>query len=203
MTPLELRQMSTKELKKIEKRLFDLRKTRSISFNKDKLLKGKFSKSISKKIKGKTKSEIIRNISTMSTWAVRPTSTARGYKKMFKYKREMIEKSLSTKKVKFKFKNWDEFDKFGKFMEDMEERLGSRWKYESMSAVKLFKEARRLNLDLSILKRNYEYWMDEQHFKKLSEAKKEDFKNLRHSTSNYIKKLNLETIKKWEESNDN
>lgn len=184
--------MSTKELKSIEKKMFDTRTSRIKEFNKSDLTRGKMAKTLTDKKRGKTKSEIIRNISTMSTWLSRPTTTARGYKKMLKQKREIIEKS-----IKYKFKDWKEFDEFGKFMNDMQERLGKRWEYESIGASKLFKEAKRLNLDTSILMKNYDYWVDEKNFKKLAKADKSDFKNLKPSTSNYTKALELPTIKKW------
>ena len=57
------------------------------------------------------------------------------------------------------FKTVDDVKKFGKFMNDMEDRY-KNIQYDSMTAKKLYKEAQRLNVDPQKFMRNFDYWMD-------------------------------------------
>lgn len=57
------------------------------------------------------------------------------------------------------FKTVEDVAKFGKFMNDMEDRFGNI-KYDSNNAKKLYQQAQRLNVDPKKFMKNYEYWAE-------------------------------------------
>ena len=65
------------------------------------------------------------------------------------------------------FETVDDVRKFGKFMDEMDDRFGEAG-YPSSQAKKLYKEAQRLNVDPKKFMRNYDYWID--HIKDLEKA---------------------------------
>lgn len=87
-----------------------------------------------------------------------------------------------------------EYDRFGRYMGDMQERTGANWQHVSSQAAQLFAEALRLNLNPDQFKRNFDYWSD--HVDKLKNARPID-RPSGVKPSDYIRQLKLETITSW------
>lgn len=87
-----------------------------------------------------------------------------------------------------------EYDEFGRYMGEMQDRTGGNWQHVSSQAAQLFAEARRLNLNPAQFKRNFDYWSD--HVDKLQNARPID-RPSGVKPSDYIKQLKLETITSW------
>ena len=104
---------------------------------------------------GNTKASVLKYVAEASAFLRKSTSTVKGYKQARKNKRTAIEKLLGKK-----FKNYEEFDNFGESMGAMQERAGAMWDKLSAMSIELWEQAKRINLDTSMLFENYEYWMD-------------------------------------------
>lgn len=87
-----------------------------------------------------------------------------------------------------------EHDRFGKFMGDMQQRIGDKWSMVSSQAAQLFAEALRLNLNPDQFKRNFDYWSA--HVDKLQNARPID-RPSGVKPSDYIRQLKLETVTSW------
>ena len=121
-------------------------------------------------------------------------STLKGYEKSESEQREAVERASGRK-----FKTKEEYEHWGKFMGEMQTRLGASWKAISNLAWELHDEAWRLNLDPEQLMKNFEYWAD--HLEDLKEA--EPLKRGRDlRPSDYLKKLKLEKISAYYEKED-
>lgn len=110
------------------------------------------------------------------------------------YERVMSNRAKNVgEKLGIRFKSKADYDKFGKFMGDMQTRLGSMWKITSDFAVDLYKQSQRLNLDPTQLMKNFEYWRD--HLEDLEEVNPIEGRHV--TPSDYIKKAKLETIRDY------
>lgn len=87
-----------------------------------------------------------------------------------------------------------EHERFGRFMGDMQKRMGSNWDKVSSQAAQMFAEAMRLNLNVNQFRRNFDYWSD--HIDKLKDAKPIN-RSSGVKPSDYIKQLKLETVTSW------
>lgn len=116
---------------------------------------------------------------SISTWS--------GYKKDLDQRRQQYEKTSGKK-----FRTQEEFDQFGKFMDEMELRLGASFKGQSNFIRDMFDESQRLHLDPSQLMKNFEYWRD--HLDDLKNMDPIEGRNRALRPSDYMKKANLESI---------
>lgn len=113
-------------------------------------------------------------------------STFSGYQEVQEERREQIERASGHH-----FESQADYDRWGNFMGEMQERLGAMWKSISKLAWELYDEANRLHLDPEQLMKNFEYWAD--HLEDLQEA--EPLKRNRDlRPSDYLKSLKLEKI---------
>lgn len=89
----------------------------------------------------------------------------------------------------------EQFDQYGKFMNEMQEREGAKgWSYASALAKKMAVEALRLNMDPAKFMRNFDYWSD--HLDDLERARPL-VRSRPVRASDYIKQLKLPTIRSW------
>lgn len=116
------------------------------------------------------------------------------------YERVMSRRAKSTgEKLGINFKSKADYDKFGKFMGEMQTRLKSMWKATSDFAVDLYKQSQRLNLDPTQLMKNFEYWRD--HMEDLEEVNPIEGRHV--TPSDYIRKAKLETIRDYYKKSEN
>lgn len=116
------------------------------------------------------------------------------------YERVMSSRAKRVgEKLGIRFKSKAEYDKFGKFMGEMQTRLKSMWKATSDFAVDLYKQSQRLNLEPTQLMKNFEYWRD--HLEDLEAVS--PIEGRRVTPSDYIKKAKLETIRDYYKKAEN
>jgi len=120
--------------------------------------------------------------------------TARGYENYLKERQSTLQERLGLEEPLTKA----QFDQYGRFMGDMQERMGSNWQYVSHQAAQMFAEALRLNLKPDQFKRNFDYWT--KHLKDLENARPID-RPSGVKPSDYIKQLHLETVTSWKQKN--
>lgn len=116
--------------------------------------------------------------------------TARGYEQYLKERQSTLQERLGLDKPLTKA----QFDQYGRFMGDMQKRMGSNWSLVSHQAAQMFAEALRLNLKPDQFKRNFDYWSN--HLKDLENARPID-RPSGVKPSDYIKQLHLETVTSW------
>lgn len=119
-------------------------------------------------------------------------STLKGYEEVISKRAQEVGSKLGLD-----FKSNADFDKFGKFMDEMSTRLKSMWKPASDFVVDLYKQSQRLNLDPMQLMKNYEYWRD--HLEDLEQMDPIQGRSRDLRPSDYIKKAKLETIRDYYE----
>ena len=113
-------------------------------------------------------------------------STWSGYQKDIQERKESLEKTTGHN-----FSSMEEYNRWGNFMGEMQERLQASWQSISKLARELFDEATRLKLKPEQLMKNFEYWAD--HLEDLQEAEPlQRGRELR--PSDYLKSLKLEKI---------
>lgn len=133
-----------------------------------------------------TEAELRQYMKTGIAYMKGSVSTFSGYQESVIKRKEAIEKKRGRK-----FESVEDFNKWGDFMGEMQERLQIAWKSISQLAWELFDEAERLNLDPEQLMKNYEYWAA--HIEELKEA--EPLKRGRDlRASDYLKSLKIEKI---------
>lgn len=181
----KIRTLPVKELKSLEKSLMKDVKKSLKDFDKNGV---KVNKSITKLSAGTNSSSIIANIYRMSNWLSSDSGSYSKYSKKQAKTRKKIEKRIG-----YKFKDEAEFIEFGNFMNDMKKRAGDMWSFQSMNAGELFAEAKRLNLDTNVLKKNRKYWLEQvENLKQIKKPLPTETK-----PSSYTKKLHLPTIKEF------
>ncbi len=82
-------------------------------------------------------------------------STYKGYAA---YQNQRL-KAMQDAMPEMGFKTREDVAKFGKFMDEMDDRYGNI-KYDSHDAKKLYQQAQRLNVDPNKFMKNFDYWMD-------------------------------------------
>ena len=138
-----------------------------------------------------TEAELRQYMKTGIAYMKGSVSTWSGYQESLQRKMEHLEKTKGHK-----FKSISEFDRWGKFMDEMGMRLKGQWKSISNLAWELFDEAERLNLNPEQLMKNFEYWAA--HLEDLQEAEPlQRGRDLR--PSDYLKSLKLEKISDYYE----
>ena len=104
--------------------------------------------------------------------------------------REVLNVARRTSKQRYKYHQ----KRYGAFLGAMAKRLGTRFSYDSDSAMALVDEADRLNLNPNQFLRNYDYWLN--HVEELESAEPIDRAN-GVKPSDYAKQLGLPKIKQW------
>jgi len=94
------------------------------------------------------------------------------------------------------FDSEEDFDRYGRFMGDMQERFGELWHYNSDQAKEMYAQAERLNLDVNQLTKNFDFWAD--HLEELAEADPITWHRSGRPVyaSDYARKLGLGKIRK-------
>lgn len=135
-----------------------------------------------------TRRQLEQAVSTGAGFINAPIYTAGGFRK---YK----ERRKNELKSRFGLDDMTDadFDRYGQFMNAMQDRLAGSWKYVSAQAKKLAAEAQRLNLDPMQFMRNFEYWQD--HVDELENARPIERGNVR--PSDYVRQLGLPGIRQW------
>lgn len=150
------------------------------------VLPSKYKSGIRKAASFENEAEMRRYVMDAIGWFGGGRSSIKQYNKSENERREKLEDALD-----YQFKTDAEYSRFGKFMHEMGLRLRDAWASISDVAWELFKESERLNLDPTMLMKNFEYW--EEHLEDLQKAEPlERGRDLR--PSDYLKKLNLEKV---------
>ena len=94
------------------------------------------------------------------------------------------------------FDSEEDFDRYGRFMGDMQDRFGELWHYNSDQAKEIYAQAERLNLDVNQLTKNFDFWAD--HLEELAEADPITWHRAGRPVyaSDYARKLGLGKIRK-------
>ena len=94
------------------------------------------------------------------------------------------------------FDSEEDFDRYGRFMGDMQDRFGELWHYNSDQAKEMYAQAERLNLDVNQLTKNFDFWAD--HLEELAEADPITWHRSGRPVyaSDYARKLGLGKIRK-------
>lgn len=94
------------------------------------------------------------------------------------------------------FDSEEDFDRYGRFMGDMQDRFGELWHYNSDQAKEMYAQAERLNLDVNQLTKNFDFWAD--HLEELAEADPITWHRADRPVyaSDYARKLGLGKIRK-------
>ena len=133
-----------------------------------------------------TEAELRQYMKTGIAYMKGSVSTWSGYQESVEKRKEHIEKVRGKS-----FSSMAEYNRWGNFMGEMQERLQASWKSISKLAWELFDEAERLNLNPEQLMKNFEYWAA--HLEDLQEAEPlQRGRDLR--PSDYLKSLKLEKI---------
>ena len=185
----DLKKLSTQELESAQRTLMRTRASRVRQFKKKGHPKG-IPSNIKRMKSNKTRGGMIKNINELSNWMFRSNSTWRGYKKELRERRKALEDVLGRK-----FKNYAEFEEFGNFMRDMQNRAGGMWDVQSMSGAELFVQAKRLNLKPKQLVENYDYWLS--HLKQLQSIDSRKKLDDKVKGEDYTKMLNLPSIENF------
>lgn len=153
-SPIELSKMTKAELSEYQSILNKEYKQRAKAFKRAGV--GFALEDIESKAKlGTTKQAMKAFIGEVSQWLRKPTSDLKVWKSVRRKRRKAIEGY-----IKRKFDNYNEYEQFARFMGDMQERQGEMWDKVSGRGIELYEQARRLNIDTSMILDNYDYWLE-------------------------------------------
>lgn len=170
-SPIELSKMNKAELREYQSILNKEYKQRAKQFKRAGV--GFALEDIEKKAKlGTTKQAMKAFIGEVSQWLRRPTSDLKVWKKARRQRRKEIEGYLHRK-----FDNYDEYEKFARFMGDMQERVGEMWDKVSGLGIELWEQAQRLNINTDTILDNYDYWLS--HVSKIDDMSDAEIKKAR------------------------
>lgn len=204
-----LRKLTKKDLKKTYQQVSKALKRRAKTFRKyeqDHVIPERFRNGLENP-KLLTRNEMLAAVSDALDYMRREESTYKGYTEKQRKRLEAYNKTMEKSGQKT-FTSIDEFDLFGKFMGEMQERYGKLWQYSSDQAKELYDNAaesgvdimamsKRLNLDPKQLIKNFEYWSE--HLEELSNADPITWHRAGRPVyaSDYARKLGLPKIKDW------
>ena len=137
-----------------------------------------------------SRAELLQAYKEMDKWLSKDSSRIAGYKNQLRERMESFNENYGD--LGLYFNNLREFDEFGRFMGDMEERAGEQWagKGGSDGAIDLWIVAKEKGIDPNMLMKNFEYWME--HLQDLQKAERIKGEDL--TPGAYRRKLGLETI---------
>lgn len=140
--------------------------------------------------KGRENIDLVEDIKESMRWMRgNPRSTYGGYVKAKDHFRETMQEAMPD----LDLSDEEKFDRFGRFMGDMQDRYGEFWHGVSNQVRDLYREAIRLNMNPEALMRNFDYWAD--HIADLESADPIRTKHERTlKPSEYARKLGLEKI---------
>lgn len=194
-SPIELSKMTKAELREYQSILNKEYKKRAREFKRAGV--GFALEDIESKAKlGTTKHAMEVFIGEVSQWLRRPTSDLKVWKKARRQRRKEIEGYLHRK-----FDNYDEYEKFARFMGAMQERQGEMWDKVSGKGIELYEQARRFNIDTSMIIENYDYWLE--YTDKLEDIKSKDVHDKKskiakaHNSNDVAKILGFPSVKKF------
>ena len=127
-------------------------------------------------------------IASAGAWMRGANSTNKGYEDMLMQRAEDINNIVGADIIKSK----EDYDKYGKFMGEMQKRAGEMWKYESATVREMYFQAQRLGVDENKFLQNYEYWAN--NLDKLVDYEG-DLSGM--TTAGIQKRLKLESIKDY------
>lgn len=136
-----------------------------------------------------SKAALMQAYKDMTRWLAKDTSKIKGYKAVIKETMETFNEQY--KKLGLHFDNMKDFDEFGRFMGDMQERAGEQWAgVGSSGAIDLWIVAKEKGINPILLGKNFEYWREHlQDLQKVERIKGEDL-----TPGAYRRKMGLETI---------
>lgn len=127
-----------------------------------------------------------------------PESTYKGWEKGVNARLDAYNQTLQETGRKT-FKNMDDFNRFGRFMGEMQERFGENWHGVSDQVYEMQEQAERLGLDPSQLTRNFDYWAE--HLEDLQQAEPINYRRSGKPVyaSDYARQLHLPKLKEYYE----
>ena len=153
-TPLyDLNRMTTAELREYQSLLNKEYKKRLKEFK-----RGKIDDAIPDVVKsakmGKNKAEMKKFIAELSAWMRGKHSTAKGWRKMNRERRRSLEDYLGES-----FNSAKEYEDMVKFLGDIQQRAGNNIPPSDV-IIELYEQSKRLNINIDMVKENYDYWLD-------------------------------------------
>ena len=153
-TPLyDLNKMTTAELREYQSILNKEYKKRLKEFK-----RGKIDDAIPDVVKkskvGKNKAGMKKFIAELSAWMRGKHSTAKGWRKMNRERRKSLEDFLGQE-----FNSAREYEDMVRFLGDIQQRAGNNIPPSDV-VIELYEQSKRLNINIDMVKENYEYWMD-------------------------------------------
>lgn len=188
----DLSKLSGKELKGAYTRVRSSLKSRLGTFERHGNIKGvpeKLRKGLPTISSGISEREMRDQIARSAAWMRGRRSTNAGYEKSIAERAEALNRIAGDDIVKSK----EDFDKYGKFMGEMQKRAGELWQYDSATVREMYFQALRFNQNPNNFIKNYDYWKN--NLQKLAnyEGDTSGFK----STQDIQKALKLDTIKSY------
>lgn len=142
-----------------------------------------------------SRNEMLAGISDALAYMRGQVSTFKGWSEVQKSRMDAYNKTMADSGQPL-FETQGDFDDYGRFMGDMQERFGDLWHYNSDQAKEMYTQARRLNLDPKQLTKNFDFWAD--HLEELAEADPITWHRAGRQVyaSDYARKLGLGKIRK-------
>ena len=142
-----------------------------------------------------SRNEMLADISDALAYMRGQVSTFKGWSEVQQKRMDAYNKTMSDSGQPL-FKTKEDFDDYGRFMGEMQERFGDLWHYNSDQAKEMYTQARRLNLDPRQLTKNFDFWAD--HLEDLAEADPITWHRSGRPVyaSDYARKLGLGKIRK-------
>lgn len=188
----DLSKLSGKELKGAYTRVRSSLKSRLGTFERHGNIKGvpeKLRKGLPTISSGISEREMRDQIARSAAWMRGRRSTNAGYEKSIQERAEALNRIAGDDIVKSK----EDYDRYGKFMGEMQKRAGELWQYDSSTVREMYFQAELFNQDPNNFIKNYDYWKS--NLQKLAnyEGDTSGFK----STRDIQKALKLDTIKSY------
>lgn len=145
MTNAELREYQSILNKEYKKRLKEFKRGKIEDAIPDVVKKSKI---------GKNKAEMKKFIAELSAWMRGKHSTAKGWRKMNRERRKSLEDYLGEP-----FNSAKEYEDMVKFLGDIQQRAGNNIPPSDV-IIELYEQSKRLNINIDMVKENFDYWMD-------------------------------------------
>lgn len=142
-----------------------------------------------------SRNEMLADISDALAYMRGKVSTYKGWEELQQSRMDAYNKTMADSGQPL-FETKEDFDDYGRFMGEMQERFGDLWHYNSDQSKEMYTQARRLNLDPRQLTKNFDFWAD--HLEELAEADPITWHRAGRPVyaSDYARKLGLGKIRK-------
>lgn len=132
--------------------------------------------------------DLAMNIANMSNFL---RSNKASYTSFIKNRRENM--ARLEEMMDYNFESEEDYETYERFMSEMYKRDKVMWKQHYDTAMELYAQGRRLNLNPMQFLRNYEYWLDADTIEELANAEPIERSNLK--PSDYARALKLPKIR--------